>query len=180
MREGSTTTPRATTERTRTVDLDPIDADSARSFLESGRLAVVGASGGSKNFGRTIYRELKNKGVEVVAVHPGGGTIDGDQCAPSLSAVDGHVDGAIVMVPSSHAAQVVRDCIDKGIRKVWLFRGLGGEGSVSEEALELCRENGIEVVPGACPLMFLEPVGWFHRLHRSARRRRGAIAVTAG
>ncbi len=28
--------------------------------------------------------------------------------------------------------------------------------SVSNEAVQLCRENGVEVIPGGCPMMFLE------------------------
>ena len=35
--------------------------------------------------------------------------------------------------------------------------------------MALCHEAGVDVVEGACPMMFLEPVGWFHRLHRSMR-----------
>ena len=49
------------------------------------------------------------------------------------------------------------------------FTGLGA-------AIKLT-EAGVDVVPGACPLMFLEPVGWFHRVHRAARRGRHALVV---
>lgn len=42
---------------------------------------------------------------------------------------------------------------------------VGGKGAVSQAALEFCNENGIRVVPGFCPLMFLPDAGWFHRLH---------------
>jgi hypothetical protein len=47
---------------------------------------------------------------------------------------------------------------------------------MSEEAVHLCRDHRVSVVAGACPLMFLEPVGWFHRLHRAARRLNGSLA----
>ncbi len=56
-------------------------------------------------------------------------------------------------------------------RAVWLHRGVG-TGAVSERAVELCREAGVAVVDGACPLMFAEPVGAFHKLHRMISRRR--------
>ena len=36
--------------------------------------------------------------------------------------------------------------------------GLAASGtSVSPEAVRMCRENGIEVIPGACPNQFLHP-----------------------
>jgi predicted CoA-binding protein len=81
----------------------------------------------------------------------------------------------IVMVGQDRAAGVVRQAVTRGVGHVWLFKGLGGDGAVSDEALALCEQHGIEVVAGACPLMFLEPVGWFHRIHRSARRHNGSL-----
>ena len=48
----------------------------------------------------------------------------------------------------------------------FLWRRGGGQGSVSEEAVEFCRAKGIEVVPGQCPFMFLQPVRSFHWFHR--------------
>jgi hypothetical protein len=37
--------------------------------------------------------------------------------------------------------------------------------SVSPEAVRICRENGITVIPGSCPNQFLEP-DFGHRLMR--------------
>jgi hypothetical protein len=50
---------------------------------------------------------------------------------------------------------------------------------VSEEALAVAHEHGLEVVAGACPLMFLEPVGWIHRVHRAARRMKRDVSTAA-
>jgi hypothetical protein len=79
------------------------------------------------------------------------------------------------MVSQAKSADVVRACAERGVTRVWLFKGLGGRGSVSDEAVELCEQHGIEAVAGACPLMFLEPVGWFHRLHRTMRQLNGSL-----
>ena len=158
----------------------PVDPERAAAFLTGHRLAVVGASDDPKNFGRTICRELAGHGHEVVAVHPSATAVDGLPCVPTLAAVEGHLDGVIVMVPADASADVVRQCVDRGVTDVWLFQGIGSAGAVSTDALRLCDEHGIEVIAGACPLMFLEPVGWFHRLHRSARRHRGALVASAG
>jgi hypothetical protein len=43
----------------------------------------------------------------------------------------------------------------------------------------LCRQHGINVIAGACPMLFPEPVGWLHRLHHSVRRIDGALAHSA-
>lgn len=147
-------------------------------FLAGHRIAVIGASDDPKNFGRTIYTELRSHGYEPVAVHPNATSVAGDTAFADLAAVPGGLDGAVVMVSAERAAEVVAACIERGIDKIWLFQGIGAAGAVSDEAIRACEAAGVEVVPGACPLMFLEPVGWFHRLHRSARKLRHGLEVT--
>lgn len=63
------------------------------------------------------------------------------------------------------AEAVVRECAEIGVRRVWMHRSFG-RGSVSEAAVELCRENGITVIPGGCPMMFAEPVDVAHKCMR--------------
>lgn len=152
-----------------------IDPRMVQEFLAQPRLVVVGASDATGNFGRTVVAALRSHGTEVAAVHPTATEVAGVPCYADLASVPGDIDGAVVMVGSAAAVDVVRAAIDRGVPRVWLFRGLGGPGAVSEEAVSLCREHGVRVIEGACPIMFLEPVGWFHRLHRFARRRSGAI-----
>jgi len=157
----------------------PVQQSVVDDFLAGHRIAVVGASDDAKNFARTIYTELKGHGYEPVAVHPRAATVDRDAAYPDVASVPGTLDGAIVMVSADHAVDVVHQCIDRGLDKIWLFQGLGGGGAVSAEAVQACADAGVELVPGACPLMFLEPVGWFHRVHKAARRGTHALVVTA-
>jgi predicted CoA-binding protein len=158
---------------------------SAVKFLGAGRLAVVGASPEKGNFGRTILRELLDHGCDAVAVNPsaasaGVTSVEGVPCYATVDDVPEPLDGAIVMVGADRSAAVVEACADAGVPRVWLFRGVGGPGAVSEEALRLCDERHLEVVAGACPLMFLEPVGVVHRVHRAARRFTGAVDRCSG
>ena len=152
-----------------------ISTQEVQSFLEGKRFAVVGASDDPKNFARTIYAELKSHGYEPVAVNRNSEVVDGDCCYPSLNDVPGDLDGVIVMVNKDAAADVVRDCVARDVKRVWLFKGAGA-GAVSDEAIALCDANGLDVIAGACPLMFLEPVGWFHRLHRGIRHMSGSLS----
>jgi predicted CoA-binding protein len=157
----------------------PLDPAEVHAFLAGRRLAVVGASDSPQNFGRTIYEELRDHGYEVVAVHPTAATVQGDPCHPDLGSVPGTIDGVVVMVPKDRSAEVVRAAIDRGVEHVWLFKGAGGASAVSDEAVALCEEHGVAVVVGACPLMFLEPVGAIHRIHRGFRRMTGSLARPA-
>jgi predicted CoA-binding protein len=153
-----------------------IDPNMAIEFLAAGRIAVIGASDDPHNFGNTVYRALRDHQIGVVAVNPHASEVAGDRCYASVALVPGAVDGAIVMVAADRAAEVVADCLDHGMPRVWLFKGLGSGGAVSDAAVDLCTARGVPVVAGACPLMFLEPVGWFHRLHRSARHLNHSLA----
>jgi predicted CoA-binding protein len=153
-----------------------IDPEEVDDFLSQHCIAAVGASDDPKKFGGTIYRALKAHGHNVVPVNRSTSTVDGDVCYPSLAVVPGDLDGVLVMVHRDDAAQVVRECIDRGIPRIWLFKGLGGASAVSDEAVDLCHENNVTVIAGACPMMFLEPVAAFHKVHRSMRHLNGSLA----
>ncbi len=60
--------------------------------------------------------------------------------------------------------EIVRQSAELGITHIWMHcmmgvrPGLGtGTSSVSQEAVALCKEKGIEVIPGSCPNQFLNP-----------------------
>lgn len=158
---------------------DRVSVEAAEAFLAGERIAVVGASDEKGNMGEVILRDLWLHGHKVVPVHPTARLVGGHRCHPTIGDVPGPVDGAVVVVPADAAVEVVRQCIAAGVPAVWLFKGIGGRGAVSDEAVELCREAGVAVVPGACPLMFTRPVGAVHRVHRIARRARGALVASA-
>jgi predicted CoA-binding protein len=138
-------------------------------FLDQQRLAFVGASHDPKAFSSAVYRTLRERGYKLFPVNPHAETVEGDPCYPSIDDLPDGIDGAIVMVPAEASASVVEACVARGIPRVWLHKGVG-PSSVSEEAVALCHEHGVEVVDGACPMMFAEPVGWFHRVHRGERK----------
>jgi predicted CoA-binding protein len=142
----------------------------AREFLASRRIALVGFSRNPKDFSRALDAAFRNLGVEVVPVHPSATELDGRRCFPRVSDIDPPVDGALVVVPSAHAEAVVRDCLDAGLRRIWLHRG-GGPGSASPEALALCALRGVDPVANLCPFMVIPGAAWPHRLHGWVRRR---------
>ncbi|MFH1807878.1 MAG: CoA-binding protein [Pseudomonadota bacterium] len=130
-------------------------------FLGSKRLALVGASSGGKKFGNVILKELSGKGYQVTPVHPTAENIDGHACAHSLGELAERVDGVVLVVPPAQTEKVVEEVAQVGIRRVWMQ-----QGAESDRAVALCHERGIDVVHGECILMFAEPAGVPHRIHR--------------
>jgi uncharacterized protein len=133
-------------------------------FLSHRRIAVVGVSRNPQDFSRAVFRELATRGYEVVPVNPLAETIEDRACYPRVQAINPPVEAALLITSPPETERVVRDCDEAGIREVWMHRG-GGRGSVSPEAVAFCRENGMQVVEGYCPFMFLPNTQWFHRMH---------------
>jgi predicted CoA-binding protein len=154
---------------------EPIDPTAAKEFFALESIALVGASDDKKHFSNAVYHALKEHAVHVTPVNPNEAEVAGDECYPNLAAVPGALGGVIVMVNHETAVQIVREAIDRGVGHVWLFKGLGHESAMSDEAVALCHEHGVSVVPGACPLMFLRPVHGMHRIHRGIRRVKGDV-----
>ena len=142
-------------------------------FLAQLHVAFVGVSRDNKQFANAVYRSLRGGGRSLYPVNAAaeGKPLEGDVSYARLADVPDPVDGVVVMVPAGAAADVVRDAVDRGIPRVWLHRGIG-KGSVSAEAVRICRESGVVLVDGACPLMFIEPVVGVHRIHRLLAGRR--------
>ena len=40
------------------------------------------------------------------------------------------------------------------------------QGAESSTAIDLCKQNNINVIHGECILMFAEPLGFMHSIHR--------------
>jgi predicted CoA-binding protein len=126
-------------------------------FLAQRRIAVAGVSRTERTApANLIYRKLRDGGYAVFAVNPHGGKVEGDSCAPNLAAIEGGVDGVVVATRPEDTDQLVRECVALGIARVWMHRSFG-QGSVSEAAVRFCREHGIRVIAGACPMMYCEP-----------------------
>jgi predicted CoA-binding protein len=138
---------------------------SIEQFLAQEHIAVVGVSRSPKEFANAVATHLRSGGRTVYPVNAAADEIDGQPCFRSVADVPDPLDGVLVMVPPDAARTVVEDCVARGVPRVWLHKG-SGAGAVSPEAVARCREAGIDVVDGACPMMFAEPVAFFHKAHR--------------
>ena len=139
-------------------------------FLSSRRIALVGFSRNPRDFSRMLDARLRERGYEVVPVHPESVELDGRRAFPRVGAIEPAVDAALVMIPPSLAKAVALDCLDAGVRHIWFHRG-SGQGSASPEALDLCRSRGVTPVVDLCPMMALPGTSWPHRLHGWFRAR---------
>lgn len=136
-------------------------------FLSQSRIAVVGVSTKKPTPANSIYRKLKDDGKTVIPINPGLQSYEGDPCYPDLSSIPVAVDGVVIVTRPEITEEIVRQCVAARIPRVWMHQSLASAGtSVSKEAVETCERNGIQVIAGACPMMFCQPVDFAHRCFR--------------
>jgi hypothetical protein len=149
-------------------------------FLGLHRIAMVGVSRNPEDFSRKLFREMCDRGYDMVPVNLVAEEIDGRECFQCLQAVKEPVEGVLVMTPFSETIRVLQDCAAAGVRNAWLYRA-GGKGAVSAEAIAFCKENGVRVVDGHCPFMFFRGTKFPHRVHGFLQKITGRYpAVSSG
>jgi len=133
-------------------------------FLAQKKIAVVGVSDKRETGCNLAYKKFKENGYQVYAVNPRISTFEGAQCYPDLKSIPEKPDAVFILTSPKVTEQVVQQCVDLGIKQVWMHCMLGTKPglaasmtSVSQDAVRTCRENGITVIPGTCPNQFLKP-----------------------
>jgi predicted CoA-binding protein len=163
--------------------------DLAKDFLAQDCLAVAGVSRKVESPANLIYRTLRKKGVRVYAINPHVDVFDEERCHPDVASLPETPDGLVIVTKPVVAEDLVRQCVEAGVPRVWMHCVLGTKprflkdlaksiGSVSPEAVRLCRENGIAVIPGSCPMQFLGE-DFPHTCMRGVLRMTGSLALPA-
>jgi predicted CoA-binding protein len=152
-------------------------------FLAQKKIAVVGVSDKRETGCNLGYRKFKAAGYTVYAVNPRITTFEGDPCYPDLKAIPEKPDGVFILTNPQVTEQIVQQCVELGVKRVWMHCMMGtkpglaaGMTSVSQEAVKMCRENGITVIPGACPNQYLKP-DFGHKVMRVMFRTLGFHSV---
>jgi predicted CoA-binding protein len=146
--------------------------EAASEFLSKKRVAVTGVSRSPKTHGsNTVYRRLRDRSYEVFAVNPNAAEVEGDRSYPDLRSIPGGVEAVVIGTRPEIAEQTMRECVELGIRHVWMHWGAGAS-SVSNQATEHGREHGVTVIDGGCPLMFGRTADLGHKVTRRIYGRR--------
>lgn len=153
-------------------------------FLGQKRIAVVGVSDKRETGCNQAYRKFKEAGYTVSAVNPRLTTFEGDPCYPDLASIPQKPDGVFVLTNPKVTEEIVQQCVDVGVGRVWMHCLMGTKPglasnmtSVSLDAVRMCHEKGITVIPGSCPNQFLEP-DFGHRMMRVIMRTLGFLRIS--
>lgn len=126
-------------------------------FFEPASIAVVGVSRKPGQIGSAIFQNIRAAGYPgaLYPVNPSATQIDGYRSYPSVTAIDGEVELAVIAVPAPLVESVVDDCIQKGVKALLVitagFGETGLEGRRREDVLvEKIRSAGIRMVGPNC------------------------------
>jgi len=152
-------------------------------FLAQKKIAVVGVSDKRETGSNMAYKKFKENGYQVYPINPRLGEFDSATCYPDLKSIPEKPDAVFILASPKVTDQIVQECVDLGIKHVWMHCMMGtkpgltqGMTSVSQDAVEMCRENGIQVIPGSCPNQFLNP-DFGHAMMRGMWRMFGLMKV---
>ena len=127
---------------------------SVDAFLKVKNVAIAGYSTNDSQPANYIYKRFSDNGYNVFAVNPKSSSIVDVKCYNSLDDISESVDGVVVCTPPEDTLSVVNECIRLNIKNVWMHRSFD-DGSYNKEAVELCKQHGINCISVGCPLMFL-------------------------
>jgi len=128
-----------------------------KGFFYPTSVVVIGVSEKPNNMGRNIVNNMISNGFsgQVHAVGPSGGVILGRPIRKSVMDITFPLDMAVILTPAHTVPGLVRECGEKGIRRVVIESGGFTELSEERKALEeqlltVAREFGIRFIGPNC------------------------------
>jgi acetyl coenzyme A synthetase (ADP forming)-like protein len=120
-------------------------------------VAVIGASRQAGSIGAAVVHNLVSNGYTgpLYPVNPSATEIEGLTAFPSVLAIPGEVEMAVITVPAAVVSKVARECAEKGVRGLVVvsagFGEAGEEGiTLQRELVEICRRAGMRLVGPNC------------------------------
>jgi predicted CoA-binding protein len=133
-------------------------------FMSAEPVAIIGVSRDPKKFGQMAFKELKNKGLNVIPVNPLAEEILGVKAYPNITALPPEVKGVVIMTKKDQTADVVREAMAKGLKNIWIQ-----QAAESKEALKELEGSDINYITGECILMHYKPHS-VHKFHKTLKK----------
>ncbi len=111
-------------------------------------IAIVGLSDKPDRPSFEVASYLKSQGFRIVPVNPNVSEVLGEKSYPDLLSIpkDIQIDIVDIFRRSEEVMSHVKEAVERGdVKTIWMQ-----EGVVNEEAAELAREHGLEVIMNFC------------------------------
>jgi len=155
-----------------------------RKFFEPESVAIVGASNNPLRINYNLVANLVSLGFKgrIYPVHPKEEEILGLKTYPSVKHINETVDLAVIGVSHSSTMGILRDCVERGIKRVTIIAGgfseTGEEGKrVQEQMASLIRDNGIRAIGPNALSPINVPVNFCISFHPFKRIKTGNLSL---
>ncbi len=129
------------------MDRDSYSDTEIKNFLTLKKVAVIGMSRTESKAAHFVPKYLSENGFDIIPINPNSNEILNRKCYKEITEVDGEIDIVDVFRPSEDVLPFVKEAIKKNPKVIWLQEGIH-----NEEAENLAREHGIDVVFNRCML----------------------------
>ena len=109
------------------------------------KIAIIGATDNLEKYGSIIYRDLKSRGYQVLAVNPSRDSVDEDPCYPTLRDLPERPDILDFVVPPRTGLQVAKTAVALSMNNVWLQ-----PGAESTELIDYLAGSGLDYDFDSC------------------------------
>jgi acetate---CoA ligase (ADP-forming) len=127
------------------------------SFFWPESIAVLGASPDLHRIRGRLLHQLRENGFpgRILPINPSYQEIDGLACYPSIGAVGGSIDLALVAIPAAGVAAAVEECARAGVKNTLIissgFAEEGGSaGDMQQALIDVTRTHGIRACGPNC------------------------------
>jgi hypothetical protein len=124
-------------------------------FLAQKVIAIAGVSRNPQgHIGNFIFKKFKDSTYRVYPVNPAAEEIEGEKCFKDIKSIPEKVEAVFVATNAKDSANVVRQCLEADIKKIWFHKAFGA-GNYTDETIKLCKEYNIDAIFSGCPAMHL-------------------------
>ena len=116
-------------------------------ILNLKKVAVIGMSKHQEKAAHFVPKYLSENGFDIIPVNPNSDEILNKKCHKEINDIKDDIDIVDVFRPSEDVLPFVNDAIKKNPKVIWLQEGIH-----NDEAENLAREHGIDVVFNRCML----------------------------
>lgn len=129
------------------MEQDNHSDEQIKKILEMRNVVVIGMSRHSEKAAHFVPKYLIENGFNVTPVNPTADEILGKKCFKEIIHIPHDIDIVDVFRPSEQVLSIIKDSIKKNPKVIWLQEGIH-----NEEAEQLTRDSGIDVVFNRCML----------------------------
>ncbi|MHA1855232.1 MAG: CoA-binding protein [Promethearchaeota archaeon] len=159
------------------------------SFFKPSSIAIFGASTNPNKSGYKLLQNIIDHGYEgkLFPINPKGGKILGLNLYKSIDEIEESIELAILYVPSTKAVQIIKDCINKGVKAAIIEAAGFGEVKVGKKLREEIREitdnfKKIHILgPNCTGITFVEEdgKGLFSSFIPMGKTKAGSLAIVS-